>query len=91
MKIKQDAGGIKRRLIKSMNRLYLSSDDENGQLRASTVHSYDLSRTAGASVSTRYIPAEELELVVPTPASWLSEMEYVPSFIVMRSIKRTDV
>ena len=91
VKIKQDAGGIKRRLIKSMNRLYLSSDDENGQLRAWTVHSYDLSRTAGASVSTRYIPAEELELVVPTPASWLSEMEYVPSFIVMRSIKRTDV
>lgn len=91
VKIKQDSRAIKRRLIKSMNKLCLSSDDENEQLRAWTMHSYDLSRTAGAAVSTRYIPAEELELVVPTPASWLNDMEYVPSFIVMRSIKRTDV
>ncbi len=30
---------IKRRLIKSMNKLCLSSDDENEQLRAWTVHS----------------------------------------------------
>lgn len=91
VKIKQDARGIKRRLIRSMNKIYLSSDDESEQLRAWTVHSYDLSRTAGASVSTRYIPADGLELVVPTPVSWLNGMEYVPSFIVMRSIKRPDI
>ena len=42
-------------------------------------------------MSTRYIPTEELEIVAPVPVAWLNKMEYVPSFIVMRSIKRPDV
>ena len=91
VKIKQEARSIKRRLIKSMNKLFLASDEESEQLRIWTVHSYDLSRTTGAAVSTRYIPTEELEIVAPVPVAWLNKMEYVPSFIVMRSIKRPDV
>lgn len=91
VKLKQDAHRIKRRLIRSMNRLCLSADTEGEALRAWTVHSYDLSRTAGAAVSTRCIAADELELVNPEPVNWLKEMEYVPSCIVMRSKKHPEV
>lgn len=91
VRIKQDPTGIKRRLIRSMNLLCLSSDEEGDGLRAWTTHSYDLSRMAGAAVSTRYVPADELELVGPVPVEWLKEMEFVPSFLVMRSVKRPDI
>lgn len=90
-RIQQDSRGIKKRLIRSMNKICLSSDEESEKLRAWTVHSYDLSRSAGAAVSTRYIPAEELELVNPTPVDWLQEMEFVPDFIVMRSVKKPEL
>ena len=91
VKLKQDAHRIKRRLIRSMNKVCLSADTEGEFLRAWTVHSYDLSRTAGAAVSTRCIAADELELISPEPVSWLKEMEYVPSCIVMRSKKHPEV
>lgn len=91
VKIKQDSRGIKKRLIRSMNRLCLSSDDECDRLRAWTTHSYDQSRSPGSAVSTRFVSAEELELVTPFPVSWLADMEFVPEFIVMRSLRRPDI
>lgn len=91
VKLKQDSHRIKRRLIRSMNRLCLSADTEGELLRAWTVHSYDLSRTAGAAVSTRCIAADDLELVSPEPISWLREMEFVPCCIVMRSKKCPEI
>lgn len=89
--IKQEARRIKKMLIRSMNKLCLSSDVESEKLRAWTVHNYDLSRSAGAAVSTRFVPADNLELVNPEPVSWLREMEFVPAYIVMRYIKKPDI
>lgn len=83
--IQQDALRNKRMLIFSMNKLFLSTDEERDKLRVWTSHSYDLSRTPGAAVSTRYIDSDDLELVYPAPVSWLSEMEYSPAYIVLRS------
>ena len=91
VRMREDIRRIKRMLIYSMNRLFLSTDDESEKLRSWTTHSYDLSRQAGASVSTRYIDANDLELAYPEPAKWLSEMEYSPACIVMFSSKRRDI
>lgn len=76
--------GILRMLINSMNRLYLSTDDEKERLRIWTSHSYDLSRETGAAVSTKYIDASDLDLVYPEPISWLKNMEFTPDNLVMK-------
>jgi len=82
---------ILRMLIHSMNRLFLSSDEEREYLRIWTTHSYDQSRAAGAAVSTRYIDTTELELLYPSPASWLMDMEYSPNCLLMRLKNKPDV
>lgn len=71
-------------LVNSMNRLFLSTDEEKERLRIWTTHSYDLSREIGAAVSTKYVDASDLELAYPEPIAWLKEMEYSPRFLVMR-------
>lgn len=71
-------------LISSMNRLFLSTDDEKERLRIWTSHSYDLSRETGAAVSTKYIDASDLDLVYPEPISWLKEMEFTPERLIMK-------
>ena len=75
---------IKRRLIRSMNKLFLSSDNEWNRLRVWTTHGYDLSRESGAAVSTRYIDGVDLELAYPEPVKWLDKLEYTPSYLVLR-------
>lgn len=84
-RIKQDKKRIKRILISSMNKLFLSTDDENEKLRSWTTHSYDLSRSPCAAVSTRYIDADDLDLAYPEPVTWLKEMEYTPAYLLMLS------
>lgn len=79
---------IKRRLIRSMNRLFLSSDTECDKLRVWTSHGFDLSRESRAAVSTRYIDGADLELIFPEPVKWLADMEYTPSYIVLRHSKK---
>jgi hypothetical protein len=74
---------IKRRLLRSMNRLFLSSDNENNRLRVWTTHGYDLSRESGAAVSTRYIDGADLELAYPEPVKWLEKLEYTPAYLVL--------
>ena len=81
--------GILRMLINSMNRLYLSTDDEKDRLRIWTSHSYDLSRETGAAVSTKYVDTSELDLVYPEPISWLRDMEFTPDRLVMK-LKREN-
>ena len=75
---------IKRRLIRSMNKLFLSSDNESSRLRVWTTHGFDLTRESGAAVSTRYIDGADLELAYPEPAKWLNKLEYTPSYLVLR-------
>lgn len=69
VKLKQDSSKYKRMLTYSMNKLFLSSDEETEKLRLWTSHSYDLSRSSAASVSTRYISIDELDLAYPEPVS----------------------
>ncbi len=71
-------------IINSMNRIFLSTDEEKERLRIWTTHSYDLSREAGAAVSTKCVDAGDLELAYPEPVSWLNKMEYAPRFLVLR-------
>lgn len=71
-------------LINSMNRLFLSTDEEKERLRIWTAHSYDLSRETGAAVSTKYVDASDLEIAYPEPVSWLKNMEYAPGYLVMK-------
>ncbi|MDL2233983.1 hypothetical protein LJC63_10470 [Ruminococcaceae bacterium OttesenSCG-928-L11] len=80
---------VKRRLIRSMNKLFLSSDMDNERLRVWTTHGFDLSRESGAAVSTRYIDGSDLELIFPEPVKWLSKLEYTPSYIVLRNKRST--
>ena len=91
VKINEDPKRIKRMIISSMNKLFLSADEEKDKLRVWTSHSFDLSRSPSAAVSTRYIDCDALELTYPTPAPWLNEMEFTPAYIVLRSIKHPDV
>lgn len=79
---------IKRRLIRSMNKLFLSSDMECEKLRVWTTHGFDLSRESGAAVSTRYIDGADLELAFPEPVKWLDKLEYTPSYIVLKHRKK---
>lgn len=81
--------GILRMLINSMNRLFLSTDDEKERLRVWTSHSYDLSRETGAAVSTKYIDASDLDLIYPAPISWLKDMEFTPDSLIMK-LKRVN-
>ena len=90
MKIKQDNKIIKRMIIGSMNRIFLSSDKETEKLRVWTSHNYDLSRNIAAAVSTRYIDIDDLELVYPEPVDWLKDMEYIPSKIILFYKKKPD-
>jgi len=71
-------------LINSMNRLFLSTDDEKERLRIWTSHNYDLSREVSAAVSTKYIDASDLDIACPEPISWLKEMEFTPDRLIMR-------
>lgn len=91
VKLKQDSSKYKRMLTYSMNKLFLSSDEEYEKLRIWTSHSYDLSRFSSAAVSTRYISIDELDLAYPEPIPWLREMEYSPSYIVMLAKKNKDI
>lgn len=90
MRIKQDAKRIKKMLVSSMNKIYLSTDNEKDKLRIWTTHNYDLSRTVAAAASTRYIDIDDLGLVYPEPVEWLQSMEYVPTKIIMYCIKNPE-
>ena len=91
VKLKQDSSRYKRMLTYSMNKLFLSSDEETEKLRLWTSHSYDLSRSSSAAVSTRYVSIDDLELVYPEPITWLKEMEYSPAYVVLLSKTKRDI
>lgn len=71
-------------IVQAINRMYLRSDDAKNQLRIWSTHSYDLSRESAAAVSSRYIPNNELVLECPRPSDWLADMEYTPTYLILR-------
>lgn len=76
---------IKEDIVRSLNKLFLPSDDDKKRLKIWTTHSYDLSRETSAAVSSRYIDTNELDILTPRPADWLKGMEYTPSHIILKS------
>lgn len=89
--IKQESRRIKRMLINSMNKIFLSTDAERDKLRVWTTHNYDLSRTVTAAVSTRYVDVDDLCLDYPEPVEWLKKMEYVPSKLILYYRGRPEI
>lgn len=75
---------IRNIIVQAINRMYLKSDDAKNQLRIWSTHSYDLSRESSAAVSSRYIPNSELLLECPRPSTWLEDMEYTPTHLILR-------
>lgn len=71
-------------IVQAINRMYLKSDGAKNQLRIWSTHSYDLSRESSAAVSSRYIPNSELLLECPRPSDWLADMEYTPTYLILR-------
>lgn len=75
---------IKKDIIESLNKLFLPSDETRDKLRIWTIHSYDLSRDASATVSSRFIDSSQLELSIPSQPEWLKRMEYTPTHLVLK-------
>lgn len=75
---------IKEALIRSINKLFLPSDDDKKQLHIWTTHRYDMSQDAAVAVSSKSVDASELEILMPRPADWLKGLEYVPDHIIMK-------
>ncbi|PKM78415.1 MAG: hypothetical protein CVU90_02650 [Firmicutes bacterium HGW-Firmicutes-15] len=80
---------IKKDIIESLNKLYLPSDETRDKLRIWTIHSYDLSRDASATVSSRFIDSSLLELSIPSQPDWLKRMEYTPTHLVLKPKNKT--
>lgn len=74
----------KEALIRSINRLFLPSDDDKKQLHIWTTHRYDMSQDAAVAVSSKSVDASELEILMPRPADWLKGLEYLPDHIIMK-------
>ena len=74
---------IKERLIKSINKLFLPSSDDKKSLHIWTTHRYDMSIPATVAVSSKSIDASELDIQMPKPADWLTDLEYIPNHIIM--------
>ena len=75
---------IKERLIKSINKLFLPSSDDKKSLHIWTTHRYDMSIPATVAVSSKSIDASELDIQMPRPADWLTDLEYIPNHIIMK-------
>lgn len=74
----------KEALIRSINKLFLPSDDDKKQLHIWTTHRYDMSQDVAVAVSSKSVDASELEILMPRPADWLKGLEYVPDHIIMK-------
>lgn len=75
---------IKRIIIRSINKLFLPSYNDDRKLHIWTTHHYDLSQDTSIAVSSHYIDFSQLDLLMPKPAAWLEQMEYVPNYIALK-------
>ncbi len=74
----------KESLIKSINKLFLPSDDDKKQLHIWTTHRYDMSQEAAVAVSSKSVDSSELEILMPRPSDWLKGLEFVPNHVIMK-------
>lgn len=82
---------IKDKIVRAINKLFLPSENNRKELCVWTSHHYNLSMETSVAVSTSYIPAKELELLMPRPNRWLDTMEFVPNHLLLRpKNKRED-
>lgn len=75
---------IKGNIILSINKLFLPSSNDRRELRIWTTHRYDLSNEPSVTISSKYVPENYLDLLIPRTADWLSNMEYMPDHIVLK-------
>lgn len=84
IKLEAQKKKTKETLILAMNKLFLPSSRDKGQLRIWTTHRYDMSIDAAVAVSSKSVSASTLELLAPRPADWLKGLEYVPDHLIMK-------
>ncbi len=88
---RKDQKALKQKIIRSLNKLYQPSSDDKKTLYIWTTHRYDMSKDALVSISKKSIGYEELDLLMPKPADWLKDMEYVPNHLLLRSSSNRSV
>lgn len=74
----------KERFVRAINKLFLPSIEDKRQLHIWTTHRYDISISAPVAVSSKAVDSSELELLMPRPADWLKELEYLPDHFILR-------
>lgn len=82
---------IKESIIRSINKLFLPTFEDKKKLRIWTTHRYDLSADISTAISSRYVEASNLEIMMPRPNDWLNGMEYVPDHIILKSCKMKEL
>lgn len=84
VKLEAQKKKTKETLILAMNKLFLPSSKDKGQLRIWTTHRYDMSIEAAVAVSSKSVNASALDLLAPRPADWLKGLEYAPDHLIMK-------
>ncbi len=75
---------IKESIILAINKLFLPTDNNRKELHIWTTHHYNLSMETTVAVSTSYVASNNLDIFMPRPASWLKDMEFTPSYILLQ-------
>lgn len=75
---------IKENIILAINKLFLPADTNKKELHIWTTHHYNLSMETTVAVSTTYVSSNNLDIFMPRPTYWLREMEFTPSYIILK-------
>lgn len=75
---------IKESIILAINKLFLPTDTNKKELHIWTTHHYNLSMETTVAVSTSYVASNNLDIFMPRPASWLKDMEFTPSYLLLQ-------
>lgn len=84
VKLESQKKKTKEALILAMNKLFLPSSKDKGQLRIWTTHRFDMSIDAAVAVSSKSVGASTLEILAPRTADWLKGLEFAPDHLVMK-------
>ena len=81
---------IKEAIIRSINKITVPSDNNRSQLQIWTTHHFNRSLETDVWVSSSFVDARDLELLMPRPSDWLAGIEFIPNHLILR-YKRKDV